>query len=225
MRLRYFLTPILILSLYCGCGSSSSSPGASNFGADAGSENADCAAWPLPKLFPLIGPFFFGNDPGPCTLTAAGVQYDFSYNSENVLTEMANSDRSDVTTYEYAQGLLVRETRREHEDISTTTYDYAEGKVSTLTTDPDGVGVAYEYLLDDLGYVQTAKLLNPVLSASQPTHYLYQYDGCNIGRRIAFDRDDAANLDDTADYSYDSQGHLIERKNAVSDEIFDYSCW
>jgi hypothetical protein len=218
------IVPFLLLTLVPSCSSTADSPGISARSQDAEHETNDCTPWPKSKLFPLIGPFF-GSVPGPCTLTRAGIEYLFLYDTSGVVTYLASTNKPDITMYEYDQGLLTTETRTRVSRVTTTTYEYSDDLVRTVTTSQDSPETVYEYTLDDLGYVQEAKLMNPVASVSQPTHYSYEYQNCRLHWRIAYDPNDAANLDATAEYSYDAEGDVIRRTSTITDELFDYSCW
>ena len=108
--------------------------------------------------------------------------------------------------------------------MTTTRYEYGDNLV-TAAINQDGTEEAYEYTLDDRGFVQFAKLLNPVTDVSLPTHYSYDYTNCHLHWRIAYDKNDSINLDATVEYSYDALGQVTERKSLIADELFDYSCW
>jgi hypothetical protein len=225
MRSSYSPMPFLIVALVPCCSSTTDSPGVSSVSQDAGYETNDCASWPQSKLFPLIGPFF-GPVPGPCKMMRGGIEYYFLYNTSNVLTNLLDTDKTDITAYGYDQGLLATETRSQVSGVSTTTYEYTDDLVRTVTTSYDGIQTVYEYTLDDRGYVQLATLMNPVASVSLPTHYSYEYTNCRLHFRIAYDMNDAPNLDATAEYFYDDEGNMIRRTSIIADEQFDYSsCW
>ena len=139
---------------------------------------------------------------------------------------ISDTDKKDITAYSYAQGLLMSETLSQVSGVTTTTYEYTDDLVRTVTTGHDGAQTVYEYTLDDRGYVQLAALLNPVASVSLPTHYSYEYTNCRLHFRIAYDMNDAPNLDATAEYFYDDEGNMIRRTSIIADEQFDYSsCW
>ena len=159
-------------------------------------------------------------------MNRSGTDYLFLYNSiSNVVTNLVSADKTDITTYDYDQGLLTTERRSQVGGVTTTTYEYTDNLVTTVTSGPDNLPAVYEYTLDDRGYVQVATLMNPVASVSQPTHYSYEYSNCRLALRIAYDPNDAANLDATAEYSYDSLGDMVRRESVIADELYDYSCW
>jgi hypothetical protein len=224
MQSSFLLVPLLFLTLVPSCSSTADSPGMSVLPQDAGPETNDCTPWPKSKLFPLIGPFF-GSVPGPCTWTRAGIEYLFLYNTSGVVSYLASTNNPDITMYEYDQGLLTTETRTRVGSVTTTIYEYSDDLVRTVTTGQNTPETVYEYTLDDRGYVQEAQLMNPVASVSQPTHYSYEYQNCRLHWRIAYDPNDAANLDATVEYSYDAEGDVIRRMSTITDERFDYSCW
>ena len=227
MHLHFRLMLPLTLAFLPACAANDDSPAKSLVPSDAGSPTSSCPPWPTSKLFPLIGPFF-GPDPGPCAMTSDDAQFKFNY-ANGVVLSLLSLDGSDTTQYLFDQSQLVSETRVVGSLTTNTTYEYAAEVVRTVTAGAGQVETAYEYVLDQRGYVQTARLLNPVTSASQPTHYSYQYDNCQLRRRIAYDRDSnqsaAVNQDATLEYSYDDAGHVVGRKSNLNDEQFDYSCW
>jgi hypothetical protein len=136
-----------------------------------------------------------------------------------------SDDENDTTEFTHEQGLLVNETRTQPSGVTKTVYEYASNAIKTIATHPDDTTIAYQYQLDDRGYVRTARLLNVVQSGSIPTHFGYEYLNCTIQWRIAYDQNDAVNLDATAGYSYDEHGQLAMRASQTSEELFDYSCW
>jgi hypothetical protein len=187
-------------------------------------ETENCSPLGRSKLFPIIGAFA-GPDPGPCALVTADQSYTFYYDSDSVLTREVAASGQDETEFHYEEGLLVSEKRTQPNGVSTTTYDYADYAVETVTIQPDGSTVGYIYELDERGYVRSARLINKVASGSTPTHYTYEYKDCRLGWRVAYDPNDLANLDTTLQYVYDDRGHLIKRSSNISEEQFDYSCW
>ena len=187
-------------------------------------ETAGCSTLPQEKLFPIIGAFL-GPAPGPCALTVAATHYVFHYDSNAVLVNQVSDDDTDTTEFIHEQGLLVNETRAQPSGVTTTVYEYASNAIETIATHPDNTAIAYQYQLDDRGYIRTARLLNAVQSSSIPTHFSYEYLNCAIKWRIAYDQNDAINLEVTAEYSYDERGQLAMRASQTSEELFDYSCW
>jgi len=214
----------LVLAFVVACSSSNGLSNARSDPSNPPDETEGCAPLPLEKLFPIIGAFL-GPAPGPCALTVADTHYVFHYDSNAVLVNQVSDDETDTTEFIHEQGLLVNETRAQPSGVTTTVYEYASNAIETIATHPDNTTIAYQYQLDDRGYVRTARLLNSVQSSSIPTHFSYEYLNCSIQWRIAYDQNDAVNLDATAEYSYDERGQLAMRASQTSEELFDYSCW
>jgi hypothetical protein len=218
------VTLVLVFVVAC---SSSNGSDSSNVLSDATyppDQTEGCTPLPLQKLFPIIGAFL-GPTPGPCALTDADTHYVFHYDSNAALVNQVSDDQTDTTEFTHKLGLLVNETRTQPSGVTQTVYEYASNAIKTVATHPDNTIVAYEYQLDDRGYITTARLLNAVRTGSIPTHFSYEYLNCKIHRRIAYDRNDAVNLNATAEYIYDEQGQLAKRTSQTSEELFDYSCW
>jgi len=214
----------LVLAFVVACSSSNGLSTTRSDPSNPPDETAGCTPVPREKLFPIIGAFL-GPAPGPCALTVADTHYVFHYDSNAVLVNQVSDDESDTTEFTHEQGLLVSETRTQPSGVTKTVYEYASNAIKTTATHPDNTTIAYQYQLDDRGYVRTARLLNSVQSSSIPTHFSYEYLNCSIQWRIAYDQNDAVNLDATAEYLYDKQGQLTVRTSRISAELYDYSCW
>jgi len=214
----------LVLAFVVACSSSNSLSDARSDPINTPDETEGCSPLSQEVLFPIIGAFL-GPAPGPCALTDADTHYVFHYDSNAVLVNQVSDDGSDTTEFTHEQGLLVNETRTQPSGVTTTVYEYASNAIKTIATHPDDTTIAYQYQLDDRGYVRTARLLNTVQSSSIPTHFSYEYLNCTIQWRVAYDQNDAVNLDETTEYLYDEQGQLIVRTSRTSAEQFDYSCW
>lgn len=214
----------LALASVVACSSSNATSNAHSVATYPPDETEGCSALPVEKLFPIIGAFL-GPAPGPCTTTDDNAHFLFRYDSNAVLVNQVSDDEADTTEFTHEQGLLVNETRTQPAGVTKTAYEYANNAIKTITTHPDNTTVAYEYQLDDRGYITTARLLNAVRSGSIPTHFSYEYLNCSIKWRVAYDRNDAVNLSETAEYVYDEQGQLTKRTSQTSEVLFDYSCW
>jgi len=223
-RTIWLLLVTIALTFMVACSSSNDSSNGRSVASNPPDETEGCSALPLEKLFPIIGAFL-GPAPGPCALTAAGEHYVFHYDSNAVIVSQISDDQTDTTEFVHEQELLVNEIRTQPSGVTKTVYEYASNAIETIATHPDNTTIAYQYQLDDRGYIRTARLLNAVRSSSIPTHFSYEYLNCAIQWRIAYDQNDAVNLEATAEYSYDEHGQLSMRASQTSEELFDYSCW
>lgn len=187
-------------------------------------ETEGCAPIERSKLFPIVGAFL-GPDPGPCTLTSGGSSYQFHYGPDSTLINQVDEDGQDDIEFHYAEDLLVSEKRTQPSGVSMTTYEYGHDAIQAITVRHDGASTGYIYQLDERGYVRSARLLNAVTSASIPTHYTYEYQGCAVRWRVAYDPNDSPNIDATLQYFYDDSGRLTKRSNNAKEELFEYSCW
>jgi len=170
-------------------------------GATNGSEN--CPSAPIERLFPIIGPFWFGPDPGPCSDSPEGTTYTY----EDGLVQ--GSTLSGGQTY------VRDELGRMIESVSTSdpaTFEYS-GNTVTETRDQHVV----VYTLSNNGYPLTAVLYDAESSA--PGTYTYHYVNCRL-----FIRDAPGALPDRT-YEYDEEGHLSVILNGSVATTFDYSCW
>lgn len=163
----------------------------------------DCPAAEIPRLFPVIGPFWFGPDPGPCS-----------------------AQPNDVT-YEYEGGLLVSSTTGGGE----TYVRDAESRLIEVVSVADAASYAYDgntvtetrsthsvvYTLSTTGYPLRAEVLTN--GSTAPTTYTYFYDDCRLSLRDA-----PGALADRA-YEYDDQGHLMAIVDGSSSTTFAYDCW
>lgn len=202
--------------------------GGSGTGSNAGAGAAgatgvaqDCPIWPREKLFPRVGPQFFGPDPGPCKVTLGADVFLQTYDSTGNLTqEQLEGDTTRSTTYQYDEGLLVSGT-------GTTSFAYRYGTSSAGYSVSNGSRVLsdFDYSLDERGY--PVEITNLVASASTtaPTRYVYQYEGCRFVERIAYASDDTPLPQYSIEFVYDDAGHITEQRSPSGDTLFDYSCW
>ena len=247
MRLRLCFALLLIGVGSLACSSKSSKPKANNqpqsTGTDTGtgtdtntntdagdpdaggtgvSTTADCPAWPAEKLAPIIGPFFYGTDPRPCRIEIGNTYLFFAWVAGTQhLDTMKNVAGPETTQYEYdADGLLVDAVKTHGTQKATTMYKYAADSTTWTTTDYTGAVTTTVYKLGAQGY-PTEVTIDPAPSG-QPVRYVHEYENCQLMKRVAYDAGGAVNNDQTADYYYDDQGRVIERKATGDDEVFVY---
>lgn len=204
-------------------------------------DNSQCPVWPPEKLFPTVGPFFYGPDPGPCTATqmdrAAGATpkttvVNYTYDGDHPTMAHTPTGATLVHQYEYtySQGLLTKEVDFKEGLQSQITYTYDSNKATYLLLDATGSTYEYDYNLDDNGYPKSMDVWSFVNGkqtalSSGPTRFVFQYDNCRIQRRDAFtlagDRYDSS----VAAYSYDDAGHLTDINSPDREVVYDYACW
>lgn len=182
-----------------------------------------CPWLPSRKLFPVLGAFA-GPVPGPCIQFEGTLQYEYAYDAHGQVLSRTGP-ANEHTSYFWTQGLLVREEQESGESSAITNYEYASNSVRLTKTTSHGLSSAYTYALNDEGYVTDAMLVNPTNSSSVPVRYEYLYVGCQLRYRIAYDSNGKLNLTATAEYSYNDQGQLIQRKSEERESRFGYSCW
>jgi len=194
--------------------------GTAGAGANAAGASGDtsgtsaCPVWPRTRLMPIIGPFFYGMDPGPC----ADVGYTYTYEAGRLLTRQNRATQA-TSTFEYdAQGLLTGSTST---DASSSVFEFGADYVLDVEKGPDGsITSQIRYALTANGYPTTFSLD----SLGEPTRYgSYAYDNCRLFERT---RDVGTTIPEKVSYAYDSEGHVSARTCVCSsDTTFDYSCW
>ena len=237
MRLRLCFALLLIGVGSFACSSKSDKPKSStgtstdtdtntNTNTDAGDSDASagCPAWPTEKLAPVIGPFFYGTDPRPCRIEIGKTYLFFAWvpGTQRVDT-MKNVAGPETTQYHYDDNGLIKDAVKTNSknQTTTTTYEYTPKSTTwTTTDDSSGAVTTTVYKLDAQGY-PTEVTINPA-PAGQPVRYVHQYENCILKFRIAYNADGTENADLEADYSYDDQGRMIERRVTGDDEVFVY---
>src|SRR6202142_509877 len=134
---------------------------------DAG-DTSTCPLWPQEKLFPLVGPFFFGPDKGPCTntetdrsLTGPNTVFTLTYTYDDSGEPLKAATPTDlpsgvhIINYTYAGGLLQSDSDFAGGPLSNTTFYYGTGTAGYSTTNAKGVTSTYEHTLDAQGYHKT----------------------------------------------------------------------
>jgi YD repeat-containing protein len=111
----------------------------------------------------------------------------------------------------------------------TETCDYHYGANTASYTVSGEQGYTATYSLDARGYPESVLISGKPASASAnwPTRYSYEYDGCRMVTRYAYNADGALNDTSTQHYSYDATGHMVRQlsTNGSTEYTFDYSCW
>lgn len=179
----------------------SGSGGALASGGTSGTEG--CPTAPVARLFPVIGPFWFGPDPGPCSSGPEGSTY--TYGDELL---MSSTTGGGETYLRDDQDRLI-------EVVSATdpaTYEYTGGTVTENRSTHAAV-----YTLSSNGYPLRADVLT--VGSSEPVTYTYEYDECRLSLRDA--PGDAADRS----YGYDEAGHLTAITDGASVTTFVYDCW
>lgn len=160
------------------------------------------------KLYlPRIGPWLFGPDPGPCSLSweigADQGQDTFSYDSNGRLT----GSTSGAFNYDQ-QGRLLSYGSPEYP--ATVTYDQ-RGLISVVESEGQFV---VTFVFNDQG----------LLEALEQEHLrrVYAWEGCRILSRTDNYTDGETVI---SEYSYDNEGRLLLVAAPNDVESYDYSCW
>jgi len=241
----------LLAVLVLGCSSpahttSKSKPsgtgGAPNHIFDAGNTTT-CPAWPQDKLFPYVGPFFYGPDQGPCTNTETDrsstgpdksftltYTYDDSGRPVKAATPTDMQSGIHLIDYTYVDGQL-----QSNKDFagglqSNTTYRYGTDTVGYTTIDAQNIATNLDYTLDAQGYPQAisySRIVNGQLTIPTdiPTHFEFEYANCRIQRRVAYLNDFTEVPASNAQFTYDDVGHLIAIDSTTTNFTFVYACW
>jgi YD repeat-containing protein len=224
---------LLLLACFAGCGNDAQSAlgagGASAGGASAGGVASSagaggatsCPPWPLSKLLPLIGPQFYGPDPGPCSIETMHTTDQFvtldtvEYSSDGTILKISDGDAVETLAYD-AQG---RPTSLSDTANGLTTYEYGDGFVLRATAN----GFNFRYNLDGQGYVTTA-VVSRASDGGVIGTYRYSYDACRISR-VTYTATGGSEEVYYSDIAYDSEGRMTRRAGPTQTMTFDYSCW
>lgn len=177
-----------------------------------------CRNWPQSKLLPFVGIFFYGPDPGPCTMVrsrqneSGPVTGTFTYAS-GVVQNVSYSDGKTEAS-QWQGDVLVSTKYATGED----TYAFSADTVVVTNT-----GGSQTYHLSATGYPLTVDILsgsNTKISAA------YRYLDCRLVHRDVVAANGNLMPDQSADYAYDAEGRIASRRYLNGDEdVFDYSCW
>lgn len=168
-----------------------------------------CPPIAIARVLPIVGPFFMGPDPGPCSQTSSDGISDAVYTYEGEL--VASSTLYEGETY-------VRDDQQRLIAYQSVAFDipvvYEEGAFVEETAP----GTLTRYELDELGYLLRA-IRNQ--GSSEELVWEYQYEDCRLVRRAP-----PPNSEHSARvYSYDAVGHISSYTEGESVITFDYSCW
>lgn len=187
-----------------GAGSGGTSPDAGGTAGAGGSTS--CPPVSVTRLFPIVGPFFMGPDPGPCSQTEGQITSTFIYEGELV----SSSTIGGGETYERdGMGRMVRYI------TPTITYEqtYAPGFLYDSTED-----YVVTYALNADGYPTEG--VQDIDKDGEPDNvWTYVYEDCRLTQRLAPEGYPART------YEYDDVGHVIATREPERVITFDYSCW
>lgn len=217
-------------------GESGNSLGGASSSVGGASDLSSCPPWPGEKLMPLVGVFFYGPDPGPCSST----EYEESNPTEESMT----------TTYDYdANGHLLSITGPTGFSEVTTTCTWTGNSLTGCTIgafdEQEAVPSAYSlregalvvstststysyietYTLTSNGYPVAYRRTDASGVASDEGEYLYE--NCRLTKRTALNpATGEARFGRSMTYVYDSAGRTSKRiSDAGYVTEFDYSCW
>lgn len=171
---------------------------------------------------PVIGPFFFGPDPGPCssvdTSTSQGTT-TYVYEEGKLVSD--SSQIGSLTTYQLdAQGRIGSYTTGGTTDVFEYGSDYL---LDTMTSSDSSNGKRLRYSLSTTGYPLTAVLTFP---NGMVQNLRYDYSSCRLVTRVLTDV--ATGSTSELDYTYDGVGHLISRidpTGSIDGDTYNYACW
>jgi hypothetical protein len=198
-------------------GGSSSGGGSANGGSSSsggavvgtGGSDGECPEVPIKNLLPLIGPFQYGPDPGPCSQTWSGATQTYTYEGQLAQNLKGPTGIEDETYTRADDGRIVAF------DYAGTSSDivYESQKFSEVN---DTFSVAY--VLDEKGYVIRAERDGELDGVAEAV-WTYVYEDCRLVRREA-----PEGFEDRI-YSYDDAGHISSFSDGGVVTTFDYSCW
>jgi hypothetical protein len=160
----------------------------------------------------LVGPFFYGPDPGPCQ---AGT-YTFSYADGHVQSDTDNTHQL-TETFTWLTDRLLGSSVSDSVD----SYTYSPGSVVIVTAHAGTTAMTQTYRLNSAGYPLDVSIDT---GAGAQRWLKYDYVGCLLDRRFETDatgHDLSSPQNEEIKYSYDAQGH-VRARNA---ELYDYGCW
>ena len=183
---------------------------------DAGvsTQPGQCPVWPRSKLLPIVGPLFYGPNPGPCTINSSNPSDPLSVSSSALSYDTQGRLASSLSTNGGLSMILVW-----NGDVlvSTGTDTYEWGSTYVKITSDSSVT---RYELDAKGYPQSVTLT--VLSSGETLGGSFEYENCRITRRTGNNGDGTIDMT----YEYDASGRVAARRSGNGRvETYDYSCW
>lgn len=195
--------------------------GSSGAWSEDGGPAADCPEWPVEKLLPVPGPWFYGPDPGPCSLSGNGDITTYLYEDGALIGEHTGAEGDKL--YGYNAGRIVT-----MGDYVTVTYgDGAVTVVEDFVSNPD-VESNQDLLIrvfetDERGYPR--RLLSIADDGTVDTVWTYAYEGCRVTRLTSLDAEGNV-LPRSTTAVYDDEGRTVAKQyDAGATVSFDYSCW
>ncbi len=205
------------------------------------SDNSQCPVWPIEKLFPTVGPFFYGPDVGPCSATQIDrpngvtpkttvINYTYSAGHPELAQTPSSATLVHHYEYTYLRGLLTSETDFKEGLQSQITYTY-DGSVATYVVhDASDTRTEFDYTLDGNGYpksIDFGTLVDGkrVAPTKGPARFVFVYENCKIQQREAFSADGAPYPNSTATFTYDDAGHVVDIDSPDREVVYDYACW
>jgi len=177
---------------------------------------------------PLIGAFFYGPNPGPCSYHATGVGTPFTttyaYQGTQLQGEQLQDDSIQTPqvkkTYSSdAEGRIIGSTAEDE----TETFEYGADYLLYTFLKGGSPKQQVRYTLNARGYPVSATITVP--NQEQLTRTIsYQYGNCRLLRRTT--ADSTGVVGEQLVYSYDSAGRIAARLDSSgSGDTYDYSCW
>jgi hypothetical protein len=200
-------------------GSAGAPTAAGSAGSSLGADTSSCAAWPRARLIPIIGPFFYGPDPGPCSTVDDDGRSTYTYQDGVLVSELYKADDGTignevVITYGTdAQGRVTATSGVGSGDV----YEFGTGTLLDTLTYQGTLLLQARYSLSSSGYPLSAIVAKP----GQPSETLtYAYKSCRLVQRTT---------SEVATYTYDSAGHVVARSILMDGQAYtqtyDYGCW
>lgn len=183
-----------------------------------GDDTSGCPVWPQARLMPIIGPFFYGPNPGPCSNNDSAQSVKYTYQGGVLQSELEDSHGVQVvTTYSSdAQGRFTMSSQGDMIDV------YEFGANSLVDTETVGGMFRQEvrYSLSSSGYPLSAVV---TLANHTSLSVSYTYASCRLFQRTIVGPTGALTEQDS--YKYDSAGRVIARSTGTDEQKYDYSCW
>jgi YD repeat-containing protein len=176
---------------------------------------------------PLVGPFFYGPNPGPCSYRSLGVSpsytVTYTYQADQVQSEQETVDGQQTPRRESSYvsdpaGEIVSATSTGDQSE---TFEYGADSLTDTLFVSGAQQSQVRYTLSARGYPISAAV---IVANKVGATVSYRYDHCRLQTRTTMDLNNT--VTGQYDYSYDSAGRLVTRvAGDGSGETYDYSCW